>query len=236
MGYTENHTKGTYHILNLKTNQVVLSTCVSFLKKSYGDWAQVKNPAIIDVRDEDEENLEPEAEFMKDDQLDDVAEPPIITLEKIPELEEQNGPNFISDNEEDETEPNPQQVQARPNQKTCLRNELKNLATSYNHKANRELEGLRDRANLILELSEIADTHSIAKSNKVNEDEPQSFEEAYNHPDKAQREKWRNAIKRDFHDINKRGDWRIIKKSKIPADRRCVKFKWIFKIKINQNF
>ncbi|KAL7460169.1 hypothetical protein ACHAXS_000631, partial [Conticribra weissflogii] len=104
------------------------------------------------------------------------------------------------------------------------------------HKANRELEGLRDRANLILELSEIADTHSIAKSNKVNEDEPQSFEEAYNHPDKAQREKWRNAIKKEFHDMNKRGVWKIIKKSKIPADHRCVKCRWIFEIKRNGIF
>ncbi len=40
-----------------------------------------------------------------------------------------------------------------------------------------------------MELSKIADVHTIAKSNKVNEDELQSFEEAYNHPDKAQRDK-----------------------------------------------
>ncbi len=94
------------------------------------------------MRDEDKENLEPEAEVMKDDQLDDEAEPQIITLEKIPELEEQNSPNFIGDNEEDEPEPNPQQVQARPNQNTRLRSELKNLATSYNHKQPRNWKGL----------------------------------------------------------------------------------------------
>ncbi len=50
---------------------------------------------------------------MKDDQQDDEVESPIITLEMIPALEEQNGPNFISDGEEDEPEPKPQQVQLK---------------------------------------------------------------------------------------------------------------------------
>ncbi len=127
------------------------------------------------MRDKEEENLEQEAEVMKDDQLDDdEVEPAIITLEKIPVLEEQNSP---SDDEEDE--PEPKQIQARPSQHTRLRSELKNLSTSYNQEVTKELEGLRDRANLIMELSKIADAYTIAKSNKANEEEPQSFEEAY---------------------------------------------------------
>ncbi len=105
LGYAENHARGTYRLLNLKNNQVVLSRDVFFLKKRYGEWAQVKNPAIIDVRDKEEENLEQEAEVMKDDQLDDEVEPAITTLEKIPVLEEQNSPNLTSDDEEDEPEP-----------------------------------------------------------------------------------------------------------------------------------
>ncbi len=147
------------------------------MKKRYGEWAQVKNPAIIDVRDKEEENLEQEAEVMKDDQLDDEVEPAITTLEKIPVLEEQNSPNLISDDEEDE--PEPKQIQARPSQHTHLRSELKNLATSYNQEATKEPEGHKDRANIIMELSKIADAYTIAKSNKANEEEPQSFEEAY---------------------------------------------------------
>jgi len=87
-----------------------------------------------------------------------------------------------------------------------------------------------------MELSKIADAHTIAKSNKVTEEEPQSFEEAFNHPDKAQRDKWRAAIKKEFNDMNKRGVWRIIKRSKILGDCRCVKCKWIFKIKRNGIF
>ncbi len=39
-----------------------------------------------------------------------------------------------------------------------------------------------------MELSKIADPHTISKATEVTEEETQSFEEAYNHPDKAQRE------------------------------------------------
>ncbi len=117
---------------------------------------------------------------MKDDQQDDEVEPPIITLEKIPAQEEQNGPNFISDDEEGEL---------KPSQNISLRNELKNLATSYNPEATKDLEGILDRGNLIMELSKIGDAHTISKSKKVIEEESQNFEEAYNHPDKVQREK-----------------------------------------------
>ncbi len=104
----------------------------------------------MDVRNDKEENLDPEGVVMKDDQKDDEVEPPVITLEKIPALEVQNGPNFISDDEEDELEPKPQQVQTRPSQNSCLRSGLKNLATSYNQESIKELKGLRDRANIIM--------------------------------------------------------------------------------------
>ncbi len=46
-GYAENHAGGAYCLLNLKTNRVVLSRDVFFLKKSHGEWAQIKNSAII---------------------------------------------------------------------------------------------------------------------------------------------------------------------------------------------
>ncbi len=114
----------------------------------------------MDVRDEEEWNLEPEAELIKDGKQVDEVEPPIITLEKIPVLEEQNGPIFISDFEEYEPQHKPRQVKARPSQNTCLRSELKNLATSYNQEAIKELEGLRDRENLMMELSKISDAHN----------------------------------------------------------------------------
>ncbi len=50
---------------------------------------------------------------------------------------------------------------------------MKNQATSYNQEATMEVEGLRDRANLIMDLSKIADAHTNAMLNKVDEEEAQ---------------------------------------------------------------
>jgi len=51
------------------------------------------------------------------------------------------------------------------------------------------------------------------------------FQEAWNHPDEAQRTKWREAIRKEFRDMIKCKIWRQIKKRDIPPDRRCVKSK-----------
>ena len=61
--------------------------------------------------------------------------------------------------------------------------------------------------------------------------EPTTFQESWNHLDPIQREKWRTAIRKEFHDMNRRQVWRKIKRSEIPPGRRCVKTKWVFKIK-----
>ena len=67
-------------------------------------------------------------------------------------------------------------------------------------------------------------------------EEPKSFQEAWNHEDQVQRNKWRDAIKKEFHDMNQRGVWKKIYRRDMPPDRRCVKSKWVFKIKRNGTF
>ncbi len=45
-------------------------------------------------------------------------------------------------------------------------------------------------------LSKTVDAQSSATNNQIIEEELQSYEEAYNHPDKIQWEKWRSVIKK----------------------------------------
>ena len=66
--------------------------------------------------------------------------------------------------------------------------------------------------------------------------EPRSFREAWDHPDPDQREKWRDAIKKEFSNMNRRGVWRIIDRNRKPGNRRCVKHKWVLKIKRDGRF
>jgi hypothetical protein len=61
--------------------------------------------------------------------------------------------------------------------------------------------------------------------------EPRGYKEAWNHPDKVQREKWREAIGKEFRDMSDRKVWKKIKRSEMPQGRRCVKHKWVMKIK-----
>ena len=58
-----------------------------------------------------------------------------------------------------------------------------------------------------------------------------SSEGPWHHPDENERRLWREAIKAEFRSMIKRGVWRKVKRSTIPNGKRCVKCKWVFKIK-----
>jgi Reverse transcriptase (RNA-dependent DNA polymerase) len=62
---------------------------------------------------------------------------------------------------------------------------------------------------------------------------PKSFEEAWNHPDSFQREKWREAILKEFAKMEHCKVWKKVKRTDIPQGRRCVKHKWVFEWKRN---
>ena len=83
-------------------------------------------------------------------------------------------------------------------------------------------------ANLLIDVAKVAGEVKDVVPQFI---EPKTFKEAWNHPDPRQRAKWREAIRKEFRDMIKRKVWRRVKKSSIPSNRRCVKSKWVFKIK-----
>jgi hypothetical protein len=56
------------------------------------------------------------------------------------------------------------------------------------------------------------------------------------HDDPRSQEKWREAINKEFEEMEKKQVWEIMKKEDIPQNRRTIKCKWIFKIKKNGVF
>jgi hypothetical protein len=48
----------------------------------------------------------------------------------------------------------------------------------------------------------------------------------------AQREKWQEAINKEFLNMEKCKVWKKTKRKDIPAGRRCVKHKWVWNIKM----
>jgi uncharacterized protein with HEPN domain len=59
----------------------------------------------------------------------------------------------------------------------------------------------------------------------VIDEEPSSFDEAWNHVDPKARGKWRDAIKKELNYMDKQQVWEIIKKEDIPEDRRTINCK-----------
>ena len=65
---------------------------------------------------------------------------------------------------------------------------------------------------------------------------PSSFEQAWNHTCPFQRDKWRDAIMKEFDKMESYKVYKKVKRSSIPAGRRPVKCKWVFDIKRNGIF
>ena len=49
LGYTQNHTGGTYRMLNLCTKHIVISHDVIWLKKTYGEYVPRKENTKADT-------------------------------------------------------------------------------------------------------------------------------------------------------------------------------------------
>ncbi len=52
LGFADNHASKCYRLLNPETKRVVISMDVTFLDKSFGHWANVKEIAIIPLATE----------------------------------------------------------------------------------------------------------------------------------------------------------------------------------------
>ena len=61
--------------------------------------------------------------------------------------------------------------------------------------------------------------------------EPTSFADAWNHQDPSQKSKWRDGICLEFNQMLKNGVWNRKGEDKLPADRKGIGTKWVFKIK-----
>jgi hypothetical protein len=63
-----------------------------------------------------------------------------------------------------------------------------------------------------------------------------TFNEAFNHSEEDVRLTWREAILKEFKKMNLREVWKKVSKEEMPVGRRCVKSKWVVKVKQNGVF
>ena len=232
VGYPSNHPTNTYRMLNLRTHKVIISCDIIWMHRMHGTDNQTPNI--------DEHN---------DDLLDEPDITPDATLSQNPT----NPPN-------PSTAPTP----TLPRELRNLQSDLApNLLGPGNRPTGREraalvLDDYEDQAfyeelqkELETFLPDFAFTAAMmtttmkpseVPTNKPDDEptesikEPTKFREAWDHEDPQQRLKWRDAIRKELRDMTNRGVFRKVKRATMPQGKRCVKNKWVFKVKRNGVF
>ena len=133
-------------------------------------------------------------------------------------------------NKSSETNTNSTQSEVTTKSNLKIYRQMKRLESSFNPEASKIIENFEQGREILLDSVNLA----LICGNVVKE--PKSFDDAWNCSDPDQRTKWRAAIKKEFSDMESRNVWDIIRKEEVPKDRRCIKCKWIFKIKRNGVF
>jgi hypothetical protein len=63
-----------------------------------------------------------------------------------------------------------------------------------------------------------------------------TFEDACYHSNNEEIMKWRESISKDLNEMKEKGVYEKICKLELPNGRKCIKNKWVFKIKSNRSF
>ena len=96
----------------------------------------------------------------------------------------------------------------------------------------RVLRSGRELSNIakVVTWADFAEANMALFSNPMSDEkdektEPKSFQEAWWHEDLEEREKWRAAIRKEFHDMIRRGVWKKRSRAGVQNGRTTVKYK-----------
>ena len=76
----------------------------------------------------------------------------------------------------------------------------------------------------------MAEVVKVGKTDKSYES-PERFNNAWYNKNPKLWLKWREAIKKEFENMEKNHAWRVIKKNNVPENRRLLGAKWVLKVK-----
>jgi hypothetical protein len=82
------------------------------------------------------------------------------------------------------------------------------------------------------ELVEIEDSDfGMAPAINSDPNKPKTLKQAWNHESKAEKEGWKNAIKKELKSMEEQKVWEIVEEKEIPKDRNPIGCKCVFKKK-----
>lgn len=231
LGYAVNHPGDTYRMMSVETEKITESRDVTWLNKVYGSYLE---------KESEESSIELEGTNQVEQiNVKDVPEiyedEPVIAQNEMVDFQGQNSPiNQSTQYSEDES-----LNEDSKDYDVNLSNDSQETESEY--APDTEDEDFSDEKYIrptkldnVLKNLEWGEFSFVAKIKNSQEiDEPHSFIEAWNHKDSLCQKGWREAIKKEFHDMIRKGVWRHKNKSDIPKDRRLIGSKWVFKIKNN---
>ena len=241
VGSADDHANDVHRFMTLDTQRVVYSRDVTWLNQVYGDWKGLTDPRVnipddeVVTMDQDEEETTSTPE---QEQRDDIDPKLARELKKLDGWDTKE--KTLSDRVKEMTQA-PEGMATRSSTKEASGGDDAAMLTILQHVAiDRMCESFPE---ILMLSSEVLDStkkdpdwknwyKNIPESAyKDHFDVPNSFDEAWNHPDPWQRDKWRAAILKEFDKMNALKVWKKIKKSSMPKGRRTVKHKWVLEIK-----
>jgi Reverse transcriptase (RNA-dependent DNA polymerase) len=207
MGYSVDHSNDVYRMLNLETKKIIHSRDVVWLGESFNEWFNYNSTSKNDSEYEDD------AEFN----------------ERIKKLNRESDGEVIDETKKREASLDKVYRQMKILESSFNPEASKVMESSFNPEASKVMESIEQGREIFLDQVNVA----MFSSASVYQEEPKTFDEAWNHENLAMRDKWREAINKELEEMNKKQVWEVIKKEEIPKNRRTIKCKWIFEIKQN---
>ena len=230
VGYPDDTTSDVFHMLNLKTNRIIKSKDIFWLQKTYGEYHKEKQPFSL-LTDEDD----PSPPTTSPSAPPSVTQPRPTPVPRIlheldtfynPILAPSQSGRDVQAAKGDETShvtpPTPLSIE---------RGDPDTKVTDVEEADPNALNNLFSNENEVAAM--LIDQAPNSFQAEMEEEEPRNFNAAWNHPDPKKRQQWREAINKEFQDMNARKVWKVIERKQMPKDRRCVKCKWVLKIKRN---
>ena len=255
LGRAKNHSGDTYRLLNLQTNKVVLSRDATWINKTYGQWKGLNlppGPDMISVLSREQLGtkliVQPQAEqqpvTVSDEDTTTDSDPTdgkvLRQLRELAKLESSFNPEATTLAERLRASSSHGGGEIDTPQVSEVNPMIESAAPAFTM-----VDRFGGDINLYTELAErgfaaIDEAEDPEKLDptkyKYMFDAPNTFDEAWNHPDEFQQKKWREAIRKELDKMERMKVWRKIKRSEMEPGRRCVKHKWVHEIKRTGRF
>ena len=242
VGYAENHSTDVYRMFNLKTKHILKSRDVLWLGQRNGKYMATR-ALDEDTYSEEESDEDEETETIPSTVSSNNEESNALPTNtrsrqytELRRLQDYFNPNVTPQAGREDNLPPSARTRSQIGREKASQDQD---STELTHEAaNAMLDKLFSNFNRPLELEDVLfmGLEELVLMSSEDIKEPKTFDEAWNHPNPEERKKWREAIRKELRDMRHRGVWRVVKRRDMPQGRRCVKNKWIFKIKRNGIF